>query len=50
MEIKRLEKRYNKLVNKTFSQKLTEQEYEKAMKEIHTLEIQMLKLELEIQG
>lgn len=46
MKLKLLEKRYNKLVNKAFGKRLTEQEYERAMEKIRSLEIQIFKTKL----
>lgn len=46
MDIKSLEKRYNKLVIKAISPELTEKEYEKTIEQIRELEIQMYKTSL----
>ncbi len=46
MKIKALEKRYNKLVNKTFSKRLTEQEFDRVIDQLRALEIKMLKIQL----
>ena len=45
MKIKILQKRYNKLVNKTFNKILTEQEFDKVIDQLREIEIKIFKLQ-----